>query len=85
MSKIKNDLRGMGKILQIFPDITIRKIKKTNSIISPSKSAQILEKISRNIDKSVTAKQSQIIFDVQRILAEQVGLYCQRKASLKHK
>lgn len=61
MSKIKNDLRGIGKVLQIFPDISIREIKSANSIIFQSKSAQIFEKIDRKFDKLATAKQSQII------------------------
>ena len=61
MSKIKNDLREIHKIVQVFPDVSIKEIKPANLIIFQSKSAQVLKKISCNIDKLATAKQSQII------------------------
>lgn len=61
MSKIKNDLREIHKIVQIFPDVSMNEIKPANLIIFQSKSAQVLKKISCNIDKLATAKQSQII------------------------
>lgn len=68
MSKIKNYLRGIRKIEQIFPDISIRGMKQGNSIISRSNWTWVLEKIDRKFDKFATAKQSQIIFPLRKFL-----------------
>ena len=70
MSKIKSNLGAIHKTLRIFLYIRIREIKKSNSMIFKSKSARMLETIDRGWDKLATAKQSQIIFDLQAILLD---------------